>query len=581
MAESAGARSTGTVAENWRGISDPNRDSGRGQETVNRKDRRGENNRFAQALNPFSGEHFMLLLAGCIFTCGLGVSAQASQDDDRLRQEESQRYFEKWLREDVVYIIAREERSVFLSLTTDEERERFIEQFWHRRDPDPRTSVNEFREEHYRRIAYANERFTSGEPGWKTDRGRIYIMHGPPDQIEPRPSGGPYDRPIWEGGGTTVTFPFEVWRYRRIEGVGEDIVLEFIDPSYSGQYKLAVDPDEKDAFGKVPTLGLTLDEADGLMSRAQRGTREDTRYTLRRDQPFDRYYQYTSVQRPPQIRYRDLQELVRVNISFEELPFRVRLDQFRLSDEKVIVPLTVEVENRNLTFLDEDGRMVANVAVYGLVTSMTNQIVTEFEDDLVNSFAPGEARAVSHGRSVYQKVLVLDRKLRYKAEIVVRDHASGKTSVIRQAIIPRDFRGEELSVSSLVLADLIRPFDEIPTDEQMFVIGDVLVRPTLSRAFSEDRPIGLYFQVYNAAIDSSSLRPDMVFTYELLRDGETVASVSDSGDSIYFFSESRTVVIRSFPTGDLPPGEYRIRIAVYDRIRDSQVTLSDSFRVEG
>jgi GWxTD domain-containing protein len=521
------------------------------------------------------------LLAGFLLASGWGIAAGTPQDDSRLRQEEAQRYFDKWLREDVVYVISREEREVFLSLTTDDERERFIEQFWHRRDPDPRTGVNEFREEHYRRIAYANERFTSGEPGWKTDRGRIYITHGPPDQIEPRPSGGPHERPIWQGGGTTVTFPYEVWRYRRIEGVGEDIILEFIDPSYSGQYKLAVDPDEKDAFAKVPTLGLSMDEADGLMTRAQRGTREDTRYALRRDQPFDRYYQYAAVQRPPQIKYRDLQSLINVNISYEELPFEVRLDQFRLSDEKVIVPLTVEVANRDLTFTEDSGRLVANVAVYGLVTSMTNQIVTEFEDDLVNSFAPDDTQAISRGRSLYQKVLVLDRKLRYKAEIVVRDHASGKTSIIRQAIVPRDFRGEEFAASSLVLADLIRPFDQIPTDDPMFVIGDVLVRPTLAKAFSAHRPIGIYFQLYNAAVDSSSLRPDLLFTYELLRDGETVAAISDSGDSIHYFSESRTVVIRTFPTGDLAPGDYQIRIAVRDRIRGAEVSFSDRFRVEG
>lgn len=495
-----------------------------------------------------------------------------------MRQEESQSYFDKWLREDVVYIISPEERAVFQSLTTDDERERFIEQFWHRRDPDPRTGVNEFREEHFRRIAYANERFTSGEPGWKTDRGRIYITHGPPTSIEPHPSGGPYERPLWEGGGTTVTFPFEVWRYRRIEGVGEDIVLEFVDPSYSGQYRLAVDPDEKDAFAKVPTLGLTMDEADGFASRAQRGTREDTRYYLRRDQPFDRYYAYTAVQRSPQIKYRDLQELVKVDVTFDQLPFKVRIDQFRLSEDMVIVPVTVEVANRDLAIAEEGGRWVAGLSVYGLVQSLTNQVVAEFEDDLVNTFSTEEATRAS-GRSVYQKTLVLDRKLRYKLDLVLRDHRGQKTSLLRQAIVPRDFRGETLSASSLVLADLIRTLSEIPTADQMFVIGDVLVRPAVTPTFQVGQPVGLYLQLYNVALDQTSLRPNLSLTYRLSRQGDEIATVGDSGDSVYFYSEARTVLIRSFPTADLEPGKYRIDLLVHDRIGDAKLEVGGEFQL--
>ena len=104
--------------------------------------------------------------------------------------------YKKWLEEEVPYIISDEERTAFLQLQTNEEREQFIEAFWQRRDPTPDTVENEFKEEHYRRIAYANERFASGIPGWRTDRGRIYIIWGPPDEIEAHPTGGMYDRPM-------------------------------------------------------------------------------------------------------------------------------------------------------------------------------------------------------------------------------------------------------------------------------------------------------------------------------------------------------------------------------------------------
>ena len=131
---------------------------------------------------------------------------ERKKKEERLRKELETPY-RKWLNEDVAYIITDEERTAFKRLQTDEEREQFIEQFWLRRDPTPDTVENEFKEEHYRRIAYANEHFASGIPGWKTDRGRIYITYGPPDEIESHPSGGTYERPPEEGGGETSTYP--------------------------------------------------------------------------------------------------------------------------------------------------------------------------------------------------------------------------------------------------------------------------------------------------------------------------------------------------------------------------------------
>ncbi len=156
--------------------------------------------------------------------------------------------YRKWLNEDVSYIITDEERAAFKQLQSDDQREQFIENFWLRRDPTPDTIENEFKEEHYRRIAYANDNYASGIPGWKTDRGRIYITYGPPDEIEDHSSGGFYERPPEEGGGETSTYPFQQWRYRYIEGVGSNIIIEFVDPTMSGEFHMTMDPSEKDAF---------------------------------------------------------------------------------------------------------------------------------------------------------------------------------------------------------------------------------------------------------------------------------------------------------------------------------------------
>src|SRR5436309_2292609 len=167
-----------------------------------------------------------LMMAVCLSFSTALTSPQKSKNKKAAQEANREAYYKKWLQEDVVYIISEEEKKVFKALTAEEQKESFIEQFWHRRDPDPRTSENEFKEEHYRRIVYANERFASGIPGWKTDRGRIYIIWGKPDEIESHPSGGTIDRPIEDGGGTTSTFPFEIWRYRYIEGIGNEVLLE-------------------------------------------------------------------------------------------------------------------------------------------------------------------------------------------------------------------------------------------------------------------------------------------------------------------------------------------------------------------
>src|SRR5262245_58406506 len=235
--------------------------------------------------------------------------AKKSQD------EKLNSVYKRWIDEDVSWIITDEERKIFDSLKTDEEREQFIEGFWYRRDPDPDTDVNEYREEYYQRIAYANEHYTSGIPGWKTDRGRIYITFGKPDAIDTHPSGGSYDRPAWEGGGSTSTYPFETWWYRYIEGVGSDVEIEFVDPTGSGEYRIARSPDEKDALLYTPNAGLTLSEQLGLTTKADRiayggfgaGGQGNQLFGQRaKDNPFEKLDLLAKLSRPPKVRFNEL-----------------------------------------------------------------------------------------------------------------------------------------------------------------------------------------------------------------------------------------------------------------------------------
>lgn len=522
-----------------------------------------------------------LLPAGLLGTSG--ASSPAFQQE--LVQEEEQDYFQRWLNEDVVYIITPEEREVFQKLTTPEEKEKFIEQFWRRRDPDLKTEINEFKEEHYRRIAYANEHFASGKSGWKTDRGRIYIIHGPPDAIEDYPSGGPYERPIWEGGGNTSTFPYQVWRYRYIEGIGSEIELEFVDSTLTGAYHLAHDPFEKDAFAHVPGIGLTLAEERGLASKHDRFLRTTgseyypLMYQRDQDKPFIRFERYVGVQRPKQIKYRDLQELVQVDVNFQNLPFRFRQDHFRLNHQHVLIPITLELNNKDLSYREEKGVQSARLAIYGIVTSLSNEIIKEFEDEVLQSFPADRFQENLLGRSTYQKIIALEQAGRYKLTLVVQDVHSGKVGVLRRALVPPQYGEEDLVTSSLILSDAFQQVEEVSQDE-MFLLGDVKIRPSLEKVFSPDRVMGVYLQLYNVGFDQATLRPSLKIRYRLFSGDRRLFEIADDeGESIQFFSGQRVVLLKSFSPHALPASRYRIEVQVHDEIRNQTVLLGDEFEV--
>lgn len=534
------------------------------------------------------GRNEWYLLLGVLFVsvgelCGPGL-AQPGVSADLLQEEETD-YYRRWLNQDVVYIITEEERDVFLRLTTDEERENFIEQFWRRRDTDLKTSANEFREEHYRRLAYANDHFGSGKSGWKTDRGRIYIIHGPPTEIQ-ESFGGPYERPIYEGGGQTTTYPYQVWRYREIKGIGNDIELEFVDKTLTGDFKLVHDPFEKDAFATTPGIGLTLAEERGLASKHDRFIRSGAgeyypllaqRY---QDQPFVRLERYAGVMRPPAIKYNDLKQMVDVNISFSTLPFRIHQGHFRLNREHCIIPITVEVANRDLTFEQDQGLRKAKIAIYGLVTSLGNTIVKEFEDDVAVTIRDSQFTTGLLGTSMYQKLLVLEKGRRVKLDLVIKDPASGKVGVVSRAIFPPAYTDEELELSSLVLSDTIVPLKDVPQAEEMFVLGDVRVRPSLDRVFPVDRLMGVYVQVYNVAFDQQTLKPSLRVRYRLLRGGQEIYRIVDeAGESIQFLSTQRIVLTRNFSPALLGVGKYRIVVEVFDLVANQSAQVGDEFEI--
>src|SRR5579863_4292756 len=297
--------------------------------------------------------------------------------------------YKKWLNEEDPYIITDEERKAFLQLQTNEEREQFIEAFWQRRDPTPDTVENEFKEEHYRRIAYANERFSSGIPGWRTDRGRIYIMWGPADELESHTQGELYNRPMSEGGGQTTTYAYETWTYHYMEGIGQNISIEFVDPTGTGEFHITNDPGEKDAMAHVPGGGPSMLEQMGLSTQAARFTRSDGSTAplgpagtgaLDSQDEFTRLERFAKVQAPPPVKFKDLEEVVSSRILRNQILFDYRFDYMRITGDTILVPITVQIPNKQMTFRDKDGVQSASMNLFGRISSMTGRVIQTFED---------------------------------------------------------------------------------------------------------------------------------------------------------------------------------------------------------
>lgn len=514
----------------------------------------------------------LFLSAVLILTPAINAQPPITDQTEKPRQvrPEPNDAHKRWLERDVGPIITPEERRAFLALRTDEEREAFIGHFWNRRDPNPDTEENEYREEYYERVAYANANFTSGIPGWKTDRGRMYIKWGKPDSVESRPSGGAYDRPSWEGGGSTTTYPFEIWFYRHIEGVGDGIEIEFVDPTGTGEYRIARSPEDKNALANVPSIGRR-DPNDPNRSHFQR----------EQDTPFRRLEILIGMERQPPVKFGDiLSSLSQTGspvIDNNALSFDVRVDLFRQSEDRVIAVFTAQADNRQFSFKDRGGIHMANLNIIGQLTSVGGRRAGMFEDVVTTSATTAELVAVKARGSVYQKAVALTPG-RYRLDMGIRDAETGNKGTNSVAFeVPR-YDSSKLSTSTLVLASKLRPTD--PQDiGGRFVIGSAKVIPNVSGIFKRGQEVGIYLQVYNAGLDQTTLRPAVDVEYVLVKDGKEVlrqpedwSGLSDSGQ--------RLTLARLLPTDRLPIGEYEVRVLMKDKVTGQLIENKGRFTIE-
>jgi GWxTD domain-containing protein len=512
--------------------------------------------------------------------------AAAGFAQDRRNQEVLTDHYTKWLQEDVLYIVSEEEAEVFRRLTTDVERDQFIEQFWLRRDPNPRTPANEFKEEHYRRIHYANERFAAGIPGWRTDRGRVYIMYGPPDRRERFPLGGRYDRKDYEGGGVTSVFPFERWEYRYIEGLGSDVELEFVDSSGSNSYELTMDAQEKDEFLRVDGMGLTFDEMyhpdlggqkswERVVGLRHGGdaNRQGIFFDRAKDDPFQKAELMAKLSAPPKIRFTDLRDVVTTRVSYNGLPFQIATHSFQLGRRDFLVHLTLGVENENVSFEERQGLRHSRLQVYGQVETLSNRIAFAFDDEVVADYSGDQDPALQNLSSTYQRKLILPPG-RYKVEIVVKDTVSGRIGTQSIGLhLPAPPQGE-FSASSVILANMIQPSDGDLTNPN--IVGPFKIQPQLDQAFESGKSLGFYFEIYNFQIDQSTQRPQLLAEYALVPKGgdpsefrNITGAASFTADRIYF--------ARMVQLGDRVPGEYELVLALSDVLSEKSLTTRIPF----
>jgi len=522
-----------------------------------------------------------------------GQQKTVSQDRQKVRPSELQKgkvkeatlntYYKKWLDEDVLYIITSEERDTFKYLTTDEERENFIEQFWTRRNPDPREASNEFKAEHYRRIAYANERFASGVPGWKTDRGRIYILYGEPDGKESHPSGGSYQREFWEGGGQTSVYPFERWRYRHIDGVGDDVELEFVDKTFTNEYRLAMDAEEKDALLTVPNAGLTENEEMGITKKEDRvnyGYLNQTNFQRSKDAPFERLARYFNVQKPPQIKFADLKTVVTTRITYNQLPFLWRTDFIKLSSTKVLVPITIELDNKTLEFKKEMQFNRSAVNVYGMITTLQGKVEAEFENEISAEYTDEFFEAGKNKRSIYQKIVMLNAGQRYRLDLILKDLNSKYIGSMSYGIMVPKYDSEDLQSSTIILANELRSVNPSYERPDQFVIGDMKVQPNVKREYRNGQVLIAYLQTYNTAFDQTTLEPSLQISYLIKSNDKVVQDVEDQkGRSVQFTSGERVVIVRAFPLMNMEPGKYQLDVTVLDKISSKSITTTTDFEI--
>jgi GWxTD domain-containing protein len=440
-----------------------------------------------------------------------------------------------WLNEDVAYIVSYDEQQTFQRLKTSDERQQFIEQFWLRRDPTPDTEENEYQEEHYRRIEYANEHYAFAAPGWKTDRGMIYILYGPPDETDSYLSSGETSAPLVES-----------WHYRHIEGVGRNIAIEFVDTARTGDYKINLEPED-----------LLRAQTNGLVSPWRRFSRRDLRHLPVSYQPLPLPFRHPerkpSVTKAPAIQFKDLDAILRSNLHYNALPMQVRADYFRVTDATVSANIAIEFGTK------------AAVNLYGRISTPAGHPVSVFEWT---------------GARTYSKRVPLAPGA-YRLNIGARDPVENTMTTFETTLAVPHYEEDRLAASSVILADELEHFPINRIGAGPFIIRGMRVHPRFGDTFQQNETLGVYVEVYNLGMDEKTKNPQATIEYEVVNNASNHTAMTQTEDVARIPDASAFLVTieKRFFLKSLPPGKYTFKLKLNDKLKNRRLTRLAQFTV--
>jgi hypothetical protein len=446
---------------------------------------------------------------------------------------------------------------------------------------DPDSPENTYREDHYRRIAYANERFSSGVRAGKPiadtcsssgdhpmksiriPRAELMIVH--PNKAADRP------RRILGNSGATATWKILATTLARI-----------CRSERFRRYRQRWTP-VKGCAGARPGRGLELSELHDLL-RAQRFSNTNGT-TLPAPlgglsaglDEFDISDRYFKVQRPPE-HLKDLSAMVTARIVRNQIHMDYRFDFLRVTHDSVLVPITLQVANRDLSFKGKDGVQSAVLNLYGRITTLSGRVVQTFEDVVSRDFPDSLYQSSVNLSSIYQRSVPLRSGL-YRLDVVLKDAQSGNVGVIDAALRVPLYEEESLDASSLILADQIRPVATSQVGQGPFVIGNYKVRPRINPEFSSADSMGIFLQLYNLKLDVQSHKSDVSVAYRIIKDHQQVWKQDESPEQLQQSREQITIE-RNLPLVSLAPGRYSLEVYVIDLLTNQTVTRTADFTVK-
>jgi hypothetical protein len=338
----------------------------------------------------------------------------------------------------------------------------------------------------------------------------------------------------------------------------------------------------------VPNAGLTLSEQMGLSTKTDRFNRTDGTHLGTGTQPlpesmneFTRLEQFAKLQKPPAVKFKDLDAVVSSNIRYNMLPVKVQADYMKVTDSTVLTAITIQLQRKDLQFQQKDNVATATVNIYGRITSIAGRVVNYFEEAVSVPVPAALLAQAMEGSSIYQKTIPLPPGM-YRLNVVCKDLVGGNMTTYPMALNVPHFDDERLGSSSLILADLIEKVPTRSIGTGQFVIGDTKIRPRMNDIFDRSEKLGIYMQFYNFGPDEKTNKPNGSIQYEITKNGteKPVLDYTEEVSQIPGSSSQQVTVEKLLPLQSLDPGDYTLRMKVVDKNRNQTLTPTANFTVK-